>query len=463
MNFRAVLSLSALLVLAGVASFVTKRFLPSLSPAKSGSAESPVRAPVDPTAWLGELDHLSPEPSSASPIKAAVQAVRATPASAESWVRLGDALTARSQDRFDFSLYQPIDRIYRQALQLDSSNVQALVGLAWATGASHHFDESIVWARLAIKADPENPTAYAILGDAAVELGQFEEASQQYQKMLDLRPDTGAYRRAARLLYLQGNVPRAMHLIRKAIDAGAGDTEPTAAAVAELAMMQCREGASPAAVRLIDPWLAKMPENPALLAASGQAHMAANEDAAAIAALERAVAIVPQHTTLAALHDLYLAAGRTEEADRMADQIERLHLQFQKEHIYGSGGQLARFYADRGVKLNEAVRLAEQEYSDRRGSQAADTLAWAYFRAGRVADAQKLRPEILRRRVSDPAMLYHVALVEEAAGNGMEARRHLYAALSRDPRFNPVHAPIAQETLRRLSSVPAVTLLAQKP
>lgn len=462
MNYRAVLSFSALLALAAGFTHLTKHSPTPAQPVTTGKAESTAPHPTDLPTWVRELEQVSSDPTSGRPIKAAVQALRLTPRSSDSWVRLGDALTAQSRTKLDASLYGTIERVYRHAQKLDATNTPALVGLAWVTGASHHFEDSVAWAKLAIQADPEIPAAYGILGDAAVELGQYDEAGRYYQKMLDLRPDMGAYSRAAHLLYFQGNVRGAMSLIRKAIAAGGGDVTQTAWAVAELGMMQCREGAPAAAVRLIDPWLAKMPDNPTLLAASGYAHLAADDDASAIAALERAVSIVPQHPTLAALHDLYLAAGRREDADRMAEQIERMHGQFQKEHIHGSDGQLARFYADRGVKLEEAVQLAEKEYAQHRTTQAVDTLAWAYFRAGRVTDAQKLTAEILRRRVPDPAMLYHVGLIEEAAGEVMEARRHLYAALSRDPRFNPVHAPLAQAALQRLSSLPAATLLASK-
>ena len=49
-------------------------------------------------------------------------------------------------------------------------------------------------------------------------------------------------------------------------------------------------------------------------------------------------------------------------------------------------------------------------------------------------------------------MLYHAGIIEDALGNSTDARRHLYAAISREPRFNPVHAPLAIATLTRLGS-----------
>ena len=463
MNKQAILSLSALLVVSAASSFTIRRSLNSPRSTTTVAIESSPAIPAEIAVWIDEFERLPLTSAFAQSIRAAVQSVRAAPHSSDSWIRLGDVLTARSRAMLDISLYKKTERIYLQAYQLDRTNAHSLAGLAWAAGAAHRFDDSVAWATLAIRADPEIPAAYAILGDSAVELGRYDEAARHYQKMLDLQPDMGAYSRAAHLMYLEGNVPRAMSLIRKALDAAGGDPDQSAWCVAELGMMQCREGAAPLAVRLVDEWLKRAPENPTLLAASGQAHMAANQDEAAIASIKHAISIVPQHATLAALHDLYLASGRIQDADHVAVQIEELHRQFQQEQIQGGEGQLARFYADRGVKPDEAVSLAEKEYSHHSGAVAADTLAWAYFRAGRTTDAQKLLPEILRRRVTDPAMLYHTGLIEEALGHVMDARRHLYAALSREPRFNPVHSPIAQAALQRLSSVVDIAALVERP
>lgn len=386
-------------------------------------------------------------------VRVAAQQVTALPKNSDAWVHLGDALTTQARVALDASLYKRIEQVYLRAHELDSSDTDALVGLAWASGAAHRFDDSVAWAMLAIKADPDRAPAYGILGDAAVELGRYEEASRHYQKMLDLHPDLSAYSRAAHLLYLEGNVPRSMSMIRKAIEAAGGEPERAAWCVAELSSMLCREGAAPLAVKLTDEWLKRAPENLTLLMASGLAQMAAKHPSEAIVALEKSVAKTPQHVALAALHDLYLAAGRKAEADTTTARIEALHHEYQVQQIQGGEGQLARFYADNGLKLDEAVHLAETEYAHHRGAVAADTLAWTYFKAGRIQDAAKLIPEITKHRVPDAAMLYHVGLIEEARGDITSARRHLYAALSRQPDFNPVHAAIAQAKLQRLGSI----------
>ena len=425
-------------------------------PAASGAISKVRTAIVAPdetiSRLLKEAERCVSDTSLGREIAKAVRLIQQRPENADAWVRLGDALLQHSRDTLDASLYAPIKKIYFEAHRRDGANADALVGLAWATGASHRFEDSIAWARKALAIDAELPAAYGILGDADVELGRYEDAERNYQRMLDLRPDMGSYSRAAHLLYLQGNATRGIALMRQAIRAGGANPEHTAWCIAQLAGMLCREGAAPSALQLVEASLRHAPENVLLLAASGHARMACGDDAGAIAAYERAIARSPQHEALAALHDLYLAAGRGDDARRIADRVRQLHLTLQAQRVLGGEGQLARFLADRGENLEQAVKLAEAEFAHHHTATSADTLAWALHRAGRNAEAGKMIRVALRRRVADPAILYHAGVIEEAAGNFQDARRHFYAALSREPRFNPVHAPLAQAAIERLGS-----------
>ena len=53
---------------------------------------------------------------------------------------------------------------------------------------------------------PTARRAYGLLGDAAVEMGDYEAAFKHYQKMLDIRPDLSSYSRGAHL-----SVPHRRH------------------------------------------------------------------------------------------------------------------------------------------------------------------------------------------------------------------------------------------------------------
>lgn len=412
---------------------------------------------ADDAPYLADIATRTAATRSASAIARALELVRLRPENSDAWAALGDRLRQLARDTLDFTLYRPAERSYLRAAQIDPTNPLAFVGLAWATGAAHRFDESVKAAQQALKLDPQNAEAYALIGDAAVEAGDYDDAEENYTRMLELRPGLASYSRVGHLVFLQGNPSSAMAWLRRAIEAGGEHPEHVAWCVAELAKILCHEGAAPLALKALEEPRRRLPDNLPLLAAEGRALAAAGQEKRAIAVLELAVSLCPQHDTLALLHDLYVAADRADDARALIARIEDLHRRLEENFVFGGEGQLARFYADRGENLATAVTLAEREYSHHKTAAATDTLAWTYFRAGRVAETKKLTASLLKQKVGDATTLYHLAMIESALGKTTPAREHLFAALSREPRFNPVHAPRAQRELDRLARLPAAT------
>ena len=118
--------------------------------------------------------------------------------------------------------------------------------------------------------DPKNSEGYGLLGDAAVEMGDYDTAFGHYQNMLDIRPDLSSYSRAGHLLFVTGDIHAAIELMRKAIAAGAPFAENTAWCRAELAIMLRSQGDLAAAEQVIRIALEQTPHNHHLLAAMGK-------------------------------------------------------------------------------------------------------------------------------------------------------------------------------------------------
>src|SRR4029434_1874884 len=116
----------------------------------------------------------------------------------------------------------------------------------------HDFEKSIEWARRALELDARNAGAYGLLGDAALQLGDYEAATEHYQRMLDLRPDISSYSRSAHLLFVTGDARRAAWLMDRAIKAGAGYAENTAWRRAQLALMHLSTGNLLAAEQVVE-------------------------------------------------------------------------------------------------------------------------------------------------------------------------------------------------------------------
>jgi tetratricopeptide (TPR) repeat protein len=388
---------------------------------------------------------------------------RERPEDVAAWVKLGDAWMQRSRDRAGEPCYTQAEAAYRRAHELVPKHAGALVGRAWVCNSRHLFDEGRRWARAALAVEPKLPEAFALLGDAAVEAGDYDEAFEHYQTCLDLRPDLSAYARAAHLLWLTGDARRARALMRQAVTAGSPHADNVAWCRAELALMMFHTGALLPADKELERALVETPQNPHVLAAMGRIKMARKEYARAIEFYEQAQSILPQHATLAALTDLYALTGETEKAEALFTRVRAFHAAHgaghahdhatgpDASHVHGNV-ELARFLADQNRDVAEGLREAEAARTESRSVPVLDTLAWCYYRNGRIGEARKAIQKALRWRTPDAAILFHAGMIYAAAGDRLAAQKHLYQALNLNPHFHPVQAEIASQTLAQLSA-----------
>jgi len=381
---------------------------------------------------------------------------------AADYVRLGDTFMQRYRETMDSRLYGEAESAYAKALILDPNHVMAMVGMAWLNNSEHDFDAGRDWAGKALAIDPALQDAYALLGDAAVELGEYDEAFGRYQKAMDLSPDLSSYSRAAHLLWLTGDVPEAIWLMRKAIAAGGPHAENTAWCRSELALMYLHTGALLPAEHEAVLALKEAPDNPHVLAVMGNIKTAKKEYTEAIDLYSRAIDIRPGHDSLTALGDLYAITGRHEEAEEQYKRVIALHTSKTPHSHHSSGpshphnhgnAQLARFYADHNRNLPDALKKAEMAYRTHRNIFTMDTLAWCYYKNGRYEEAKKLIDKTLKFRTPDAAIAFHAGMIYEKLGNRPQAQKYLYQALSRNPNFHPVYAEVAADVLKHLSTM----------
>jgi tetratricopeptide (TPR) repeat protein len=381
-------------------------------------------------------------------ITKAAAAAREHPSDA-AWSRLGDAFMQKARETADVSYYVRAESAYRKALGLNPKSADALTGMAWVEGGRHEFEHSIEWAKKALAIDPKRADAYGLLGDAAVEMGDYETAFEHYQKMLDLRPDISSYSRGAHLLFLTGDIRKASLLMTKAIGSGGPYAENTAWCRAQWALIQFAEGSYLSASQMLTEGLHASPNNYHLLAAMGRVKAALKDNGAAIDYYKKAEAIVPQHDVVVALGDLYTLQGQTKEAAAQYALVDIIHKLNQANGVVGDL-QMAQFFADHDRNLAEAVRLAEAEYQVRPNVYAADTLAWCYYKTGRIAEARKLIGKALKQNTPEAMFLYHKGVIYAKAGEMAAARTALYEALSINPNFHPVAAPAAVKMIQEL-------------
>ncbi len=378
--------------------------------------------------------------------------VRRNPNDDKLWVRLGDTLMQKPRETADPHYYGYAEQAYRQALARNANSADAMTGLAWVTSDRNQFDKSIEWANKAVALDPQDNTAYGLLGDADAALGHYDDAYAHYQKMLDIRPDIASYSRGAHLLSLDGNSRKAMWLMVKAIKTGSPYAENTAWCRTQLALMLFNQGALLPAEQTLGDALKSTPRDAQALATMGLFRAARGNYPEAIGYYKKSVAIAPDMTALVALGDLYQLTGDKAGAEREYAQVEALHTRNAEAGV-DDHMQMAQFYADHDRALPQALQLAEQNKSSRNVNDA-DTLAWCYYKNGREEEAKAAIQTALARHTPDAAILFHAGMIYAKAGDRVTAGKCLAHALSTNPAFSPLGAKTAADTLKQLGSRP---------
>jgi tetratricopeptide (TPR) repeat protein len=452
-RYKGWLACCGCVALGAMGSWALQRWHPDASAGGPRPAHADAAAPEEPADVLAAIPRGPGRSKTDQAIARASDKAQRTPDAADSWADLGDALMQKARETADAAYYTHAERAYRRALALQPRQPDAVVGMAWVTAGRHEFEQTVEWANKAVAQNPRDPRGHGLLGDAAVEMGDYDAAVKHFQKMLDLRPDLSSYSRAAHVLFLRGDVRRAGWLMRKAVECGAPYAENTAWALAQLALIYFSDGHLMAAEQALEEAKGRAADNVHVLAALGKVKAARHDCAGAIACYQKASAIVPRHDVLAALGDLYRLQGNAAEADKQFALVEATHRLNKANGVRGDA-QLALFWADHDRNLPEALQMAEEEYKTRKNVFVADTLAWCLYKNGRYEAARRAARQALAWKTPDAGFLFHSGMIHEKLGDRHTAQLHLYQALSLNPNFSPVFAPQAADAIRQLGSTP---------
>jgi tetratricopeptide (TPR) repeat protein len=155
---------------------------------------------------------------------------------------------------------------------------------------------------------------------------------------------------------------------------------------------------------------------------------------------------------MATLGDLYYLSGRERDAAARYELVEQLGEHSRKVHGTPYDRHIALFYADHGLKPEEAYALARGEYdAGRHDIYGADALAWTALKSGRIGEAQTAMTEALKLGTRDARLLYHAGMVARAAGDESAAVDYLLQALTLNPNFDPLQSSIARRSLKEIT------------
>ncbi len=347
-------------------------------------------------------------------------------------VRLADALLRLQRVNSDARAVDEAETRLLTFLTAQPGHYEGQRMLAAVLLAQHRYGAAIGQANKVQAMDPRDAWNYGAQGDGYLELGDYPRAFAAFDTMGRLQPGPPAYARVAYALELQGDLDGALEYMQRAADGTSpNDSEAQAWHYAQVGELWLLKGRLGEAKREFERAAATFPKHPFAHAGLAKIKIVEGDLKGARLVLQAQLSQGPTAEVAAMVGDLSAELGDAATAAQyyaMAEQLERSG--------WTDGARqpdrLARFLAERGRNLPEAVALAEEAAAARRDVMTLDTLAWAYFQAGRLPEARRASDEALRLGTRDPRLLYHAAAIVAASGDRVAANALLERIVAPD-------------------------------
>jgi tetratricopeptide (TPR) repeat protein len=383
------------------------------------------------TRSLAEFSHLSSDER----IRAYERMLQSSPENVQVQSGLISAYLEKLRESSDYAYLDRASKLVDKMLERDGGSLSALRFENEIDLQRHNFRAVAERARDMSNYAPSDPGVWGNLGDAAMELGDYEQASKAYLRMFSLRPNLASYNRLAYLEFVTGDAASGMASMRNAIDAG--DTQPAVVAWcwAELGDMYFKTGKLNEAAAAYRTAIQLFPGLHRASAGLGKVEAAAGRLDAAIHDYERAQSIVPMVEYASALEDLYAAANMSRKAQEQADliaTIEKLGAATNEK----TNRNLALALADHDWDVKAALTLVEAESQVRGDVYTWDAIGWVLYKNHRITEAKEASDKAIRLRTPEPLFYYHASKIAQALGDEAAAMGYSRDLLALNAKFD---------------------------
>jgi len=385
---------------------------------------------------------------SAQSIAAARKAISDKPMEYAGYNLLATALVRYAQETSDASFYSQAEDAVKKSLEMAPNNFNAEKIQASILVGEHDYPAALETAKTLNKRVPDDVMVYGLLTDANVELGNYKDAEDSVQWMLNLRPgNLPALTRAAHLRELFGDAEGAYELMDMAYQS----TPPTETAeraqiLTQMGCLRLASGSTEAAERLFLQALTSFPGYPSALGNLAQVRITQKRYDEAVALLEQRDQAAPHAESLYDLAEALQLAGRDKEAKKTFADFETKSLaeSLRKDN---SNRQLVFYYVDHAQQPAKALRVAQQEYAWRHDVYTLDAYAWALHVNGQDAEARKQIETALAVGIRDSRIFAHAGEIALKLGDRAAAQSCLHEAVS----LHAIGSDHAQLVLAQLS------------
>jgi len=302
------------------------------------------------------------------------------------------------------------DSLISRAQTLAPKHAQTWALKAWSQMSRHQFSAALVSAREAQRLEAGEPLSLGLLADALVELGQYEQAVEVVQVMVDKAPGLPSYSRAAHLRFLHGDTVGAIELMAQAARSAQSQSEEAVWVQMQLAELYLQAGKTEDAEQIAADSLAVRPGWHPALAQLAKVRVAQGRREHALSLYQQAAARQPNPEYILAIWKLADRLGNTREAKRAEKLLNAMALLDEK-----NGGLSRRVFVDflshNPRRITDAEKLARSDLDSRPDIYGEDALAWTLHLGGKNAEAAQHMARALRLKTQDVTLSEHATAI----------------------------------------------------
>ncbi len=323
-------------------------------------------------------------------------------------------------------------------------NNAGLAALARVQLASHQFALACNTARELRRLAPRKSVSFGILGDALLELGDYDEAAAAFDQLAKVEPGSiDSETRLARLALVRGQLDRARQHFSNALRSTKDLTLPMPQVLAwccvQLGQLYFNRGDWENANKQYQAALAAVPDYWSALEHLAELRAAQQKYLEAITLYEKVIGRIARPELCQALGDLYIFMGKSSEAKTWHDRAATIYLKAaeQGEALYYH--HLAGFYSDSVEKPDDALKWARLDLKNRHSIFVHDAMAWALYRDGQFVEAADEMKKALALGTKDSHLFFHASMIATANGDVAEGKAFLRRAAEVNPHYNDFH------------------------
>ena len=345
-------------------------------------------------------------------LKQALGDIEKQPAYYSHYNGLAMAYARRARETADTALYAKAEEAVRKSLAIAPDNFEGLKVETFLRLERHEYARALEAATKLNKMVPDDVSVYGYLVDGNVGLGNYKDAIEAAQWMLNLRPgNVGGLIHASYLRELHGKLAGAIELMRMAYEATPpAETEDRAWMLAQTSHLELLSGDVAKAEMDATAALHAFPDYHFALAALARVRLAQGRYDDAVTLLRQRYQAAPHTENLYQLAEAQELAGRHKDADANFRKFEA-QSRAESEMPDNSNRELVAYYVDRAKDPAKALAVARREIARRHDIFTLDSYAWALAANGDYAEAEKQIQAALAVGVKDPTLLHHAEAI----------------------------------------------------